>query len=192
MWKPSYQPELYHHGVKGMKWGVRRDTQKSYLRRTKRDLYLLNDRDYNQKVRKLKNRRDFGSINDEQYRSAKKEAKIKRKETSKNIKSMKAAKSLSDARKQFTETRTRAVKEIPHYRLKRGARTVSTLLSGLGAVSLAATAGAVGVGAAMLGTSYGASMGAAYAVSAVPSLGAVAGMRGVDHVIRKKINQAVT
>lgn len=24
MWKPSYQPELYHHGVKGQKWGVRR------------------------------------------------------------------------------------------------------------------------------------------------------------------------
>lgn len=23
-WAPSYQPELYHHGVKGQKWGVRR------------------------------------------------------------------------------------------------------------------------------------------------------------------------
>lgn len=24
MWKPSYQAELYHHGVKGQRWGVRR------------------------------------------------------------------------------------------------------------------------------------------------------------------------
>lgn len=24
MWRPNYQPELYHHGVKGQKWGVRR------------------------------------------------------------------------------------------------------------------------------------------------------------------------
>ena len=24
MWSPSYQPELYHHGIKGQKWGVRR------------------------------------------------------------------------------------------------------------------------------------------------------------------------
>lgn len=29
MWKPSYQPELYHHGVKGMKWGVRKDPKKA-------------------------------------------------------------------------------------------------------------------------------------------------------------------
>lgn len=24
IWAPAYQPELYHHGVKGQKWGVRR------------------------------------------------------------------------------------------------------------------------------------------------------------------------
>lgn len=29
IWVPSYQPELYHHGIKGMKWGVRKQTRYS-------------------------------------------------------------------------------------------------------------------------------------------------------------------
>lgn len=34
MWKPTYQPELYHHGVKGMKWGVRKDRKTSGERKS--------------------------------------------------------------------------------------------------------------------------------------------------------------
>ena len=123
VWRPTPSTELYHHGVKGMKWGVRRQA-KSYLTRTKRDLHMLNDREYNQKVRSLKDQRDLGSIDQKQYKSAKKDAKLKRKETTKSIKSMKVDKSLADTKKKFDETRKRAIKEIPHYRLKRGARTI--------------------------------------------------------------------
>lgn len=191
VWRPTPNIELYHHGVKGMKWGVRRQA-KNYLVRTKRDLHMLNDREYNQKVRSLKDQRDLGSIDQKQYKSAKKDAKLKRKETTKSIKSMKVDKSLADTKKRFDETRKRAIKEIPHYRLKRGARTVSTLITAIAAGSIVGSAAAVGYGAALVGSAYGASMGAAYATGGALSIGATAGLRTIDHKIRKKINQAVT
>lgn len=31
-WRPTYQPELYHHGIKGQKWGVRRFQNKDGTR----------------------------------------------------------------------------------------------------------------------------------------------------------------
>lgn len=191
VWRPTPSTELYHHGVKGMKWGERRQA-KNYLTRTKRDLHMLNDREYNQKVRSLKDQRDLGSINQKQYKSAKKDAKLKRKETTKSIKSMKVGKSLEETREKFVETRKRAIKEIPHYKLKRGARTVSTLISTVAVGSLVGSAAAVGYGAALFGASYGASAGVAYATGGALSIGVTAGARTIDHKIRKKINQAIT
>ena len=32
-WRPTYQPELYHHGVKGMRWGIRKDRKSSSKKR---------------------------------------------------------------------------------------------------------------------------------------------------------------
>lgn len=32
IWAPSCQNELYHHGVKGQKWGVRKNREQSFKR----------------------------------------------------------------------------------------------------------------------------------------------------------------
>ena len=194
-WAPTYSVELYHHGVKGMKWGVRRE-QKSYNRRLKRDLSMLNAHDYQQTKKGLKAKYETGEISRAEYKSGKKEANKSYKQSEKRIKKLKAGPGSVAA---FAKTRTKAMSEIPHYKLKRGIRTANSLINIVAGVSLAATAGAVGVGAAMMGAgfaaTYGASVGAAaaggFAVGGAAGLGVQAGVQGVDRAIRRKILKEV-
>ena len=191
VWTPNTSLELYHHGVKGMKWGVRRE-RNSFIRRTKRDMHMLNDYQRAKGLRNLKDKYDTGKIDKEHYKASKKQLKIDYKQKAKDIKHLKTDKSLSEVKKKFTETRSRAMSEIPNYRLKRGVRTVNTLLNAIAAGSLIASSGMLGVGAAMMGASYGAAAGVAYGAGAAVGVGAAAGVKVVDAKIRRKIIQATS
>lgn len=182
-WAPAYTPELYHHGVKGMKWGVRHE-QRSYNRRLKRDLRMLNANDYQQKKRSLRDSYDQGSISKSDYKAGKKEANASYKQSEKKIKKLKAGPSSDVA---FKVTRRKALNEIPHYRLKRGLRTANTLLDGLRTGALAVTAGTLTAGAIACGVTSGVAAGLATGGALAISLGVSAGTMVADKAIRKKL-----
>ena len=178
--------ELYHHGVKGMKWGVRRERNK-LNKRTKRDLMMISDYESHNKLSSLKGQYDSGQIDKKQYKSSKKQIKFDQKQAEKEIKRLKANKSLEEARKKFSETRNKAVSEIPNYELKRGVRTVNSLINGLQKGARVITVGALASGTIALGVVGGPAAAVAYAAPIAAGYGIISAEHAVDRTIRKKI-----
>lgn len=136
--------ELYHYGVLGMKWGVH-----------KAKGYAADRSDY---IRKQQNKEAFkrfksGDINGEQYVKAR--MKNRKAMVRKNQKvSDRLSKLTPDKEKKiksiYSKYRNDAIKTIPNYKLKKGAKKVGSLLLTLGTSSVSVvTSGAIPVGLAV-------------------------------------------
>lgn len=121
--------ELYHYGVKGMKWGVRRDAR------------ILANHRHNVAVTRLENEYMSGKIGSKQYRQGLANAKAAKKQTLSSMKdAYKNAKSDEERAsigKSITEMTT---KEIPNSKIKRGAAVANQLLGTANIASVAGTA----------------------------------------------------
>ena len=110
--------ELKHYGIKGMKWGVRRDYR-----------VLANHR-RNEAVRKVKNDYDSGNISRDEKRQRMKEAKNTKKSLQVEMKSRyKNAKTREDRERLDREIQSQTVNEVPLRKVKKGATTVNRLLT---------------------------------------------------------------
>ena len=137
--------ELMHYGVKGMKWGVRRDAR-----------ILMNHR-YNSRVRQLQTQRSRGQLDYEKYASELENARQKKKKDLASVEDAFRNAKTDAERKKLGDNITRmAVKEVPELKLKRG-MAVANQLFGVASVtnttytSLALAAVNPAFGAAYLG-----------------------------------------
>lgn len=126
--------ELQHYGVKGMKWGIRRDFRA-----------LANHR-RNREYRKAKNAYDRGDISKAEKKSRYAAARQKKKNYISETRSRYKNASPEQRRKMDREIKNQSVNEIPYRNIKKGATTVNRILGGYG------------VGAAVVGGVAGAAM----------------------------------
>ena len=147
------QDELYHYGVKGMKWGVRRDAQ------------LLANHRRNVDVRQARLNYRTGKITKEQKSEAIRRANAKKKKFLTDTKNeYESATSLSKKSQMEQDIVRKTAKEVPRASIKKGASLANRLISawqigqGLGtAAALASVPGGAVLGAAVLaGTAAGA------------------------------------
>ena len=191
----SNKYELYHHGIKGMKWGVRRDRPSGggrYIRGMKRDLTLLNEREYNTTRKNLARDVDYGKISYSKYEMGLAAAKSKYKSKKVDIKRLKQTKSKEETRKDFEKLRTKAMSEIPHYKLKSGVKTANKILTGIAVGSLAISAGAYAYGATLVAASYGTAIAGMYAKAGAANVATSGAYAGASHYIRTRVSSRLT
>ena len=139
LYRAYYSNELYHYGVKGMKWGVRRDYR------------VLANRRRNEAVRKVKTDYKTGVISRSEKKQRMKEAKNTKKILQTQMKSRyKNAKTREERKALNQDIRNQTIREVPHRRIKKGATTVNRLLTvgtvgsaAIGTVAAVATAPAL-------------------------------------------------
>lgn len=136
--------ELYHFGVPGMKWGVRKDSR------------LLANHQRNQSVRNAKKDYKKGLITKKEKRQLISDANRLKKNTikieSRMISQTKGRDNIKSLKKDF---RDRTLEDIPHSQIKKGANFVNKTFHGVratqGVLSGVALAGIGGLGAVPIG-----------------------------------------
>lgn len=112
--------ELYHYGIKGMKWGVRRDIRN-----------LANHR-RNVAVDRAKRQHALGKITSEQKKASIQKANIEKKayikKTETDYKNAKNQRERNSIERDITR---QSINEIPNRSIKNGARTANGVLTGI-------------------------------------------------------------
>ena len=159
--------ELYHYGVPGMKWGVRRDAR------------ILANHRRNVEVTLQKDRYKSGKITKEQYNAAKHKANLGKKKYLTDVENkFRNAKSQSEREKIGENISKTAVKEVPNIKVKRGLAVANQLV---GAYSIGSTAYAA-LGVAAINPAFAAAYIGAGAVSAAAEVG----VRYVNRILLDK------
>ena len=118
--------EIYHYGVPGMKWGVRRDTR------------ILANHRRNVAVDQLKEYYRSGKITKRQYKDSIRNVNLRKKKYLSDIENkFKNAKSDSERTKLGNDISNTAVKEVPNITVKRGLAVTNQLF---GTASIVGTA----------------------------------------------------
>lgn len=130
----NYSCELYHYGVIGMKWGVHK--ARGYA--ADKNNYVRRQQNKVAKAR-LKN----GEITKEEYKKT--VAKNYKAMVRKNQKVIKDTKNLTPEKGKkvssiYNKYKNQAIKTIPHYKLKKGAKTAGSLLLDVGSTAVSAYA----------------------------------------------------
>lgn len=150
--------ELYHYGVKGMKWGVRRDAR------------ILANHRYNTASTKLKSEYIRGNIDTKQYVNAMDSAKKHKKQLMDDINTQFKNAGSKEERKALQKSVFNATSsEVPNSTLKRGAAVVNQLL---GATNIASVAGVAATSAL-----YNPAFAGAYLGAGTVAIAAEAGWR---------------
>ena len=161
------EQELYHYGVPGMKWGVRRDVR------------ILANHRRNVEVSLQKNKYKSGKITKEQYAAARKKANEGKKKYLADVENrFRNAKSQSELDKLGDNISKTAVKEVPNIKVKRGLAVANQLL---GTYNIGTTAYAA-VGATMLNPAFA----TAYIGAGAVGIAAEAGIRYLDRILFDK------
>lgn len=202
--------ELYHHGVKGMHWGIRRyqnpdgsltdEGLKRYAGKHRRGLNqderLLAEKNFNDKKRDIKNKYERNEVAKDEYKEKRKEYRKEFRQERRDI--VKRNKQITDPKElesRYKAMRDKAINEIPNYRLKRGIDTANKVLDKL---ILAKNTIEGGVGAAagyamvtplMTNPAVAA---ATIAFGVTGSAATAAGMSYLDSRIRNKIRRQFT
>ena len=120
--------ELYHYGVPGMKWGVRRDTR------------ILANHRRNTEAAAVKEKYRSGDLTKEEYRTMIRQVNLRKKKYMSDVENQfRNAKSNSERERLGNDISNKAVSEVPNIHIKRGLATVNQLLGGVSIGNTAVT-----------------------------------------------------